>query len=399
MRVSFFMPEYMKGFSCVGPNCTDTCCAGWDVNIDEATFNKYENSSDNLKALVKDKYIRSNILDDSFNYGFMIIGEENKCPFLNKNMLCDIHGSCGEDNLSITCKRYPRVFNIVDDIYEKSGLPSCSEVCNKAFLNKEKMEFIEWEEDLDEDAVEIRRMIDSEAFSGTDSLLQYFWDIRINSINIMQNRNFSIEERLNILKSFYTELEILREEALSDTKDYYDIEMLLENFADDSMDFDPLKGESFVENTSFYNSILNDNIFDKVIGARLKDYLGNLRKDILNVEDDFSNISCNTIAELNLNSSNKVSSRDFELSNYSYIFENYLVNQIFKNIIPFNRGENLSDSIKILINSYRIIKGYLLCSYEYSHEMITENQIIKIIQALSKDTEHNKVFKFILENS
>ncbi|MGG7078521.1 flagellin lysine-N-methylase [Clostridium sardiniense] len=399
MRVNFFMPEYMKEFSCVGPNCTDTCCAGWDVNIDEATFNKYENGSDNLKALVKDKYIRNNIPDDSFNYGFMIIDEQNKCPFLNENMLCDIHGSCGEDNLSITCKRYPRVFNIIDDIYEKSGLPSCREVCNKAFLNKEKMEFIEWEEDLDEDAVEIRRMIDSEAFSGTDSLLQYFWDIRIISISIMQNRDFSIDERLNILKNFYTELEILREEALSDTKDYYDIEMLLENFGDDSIDFDSLKGEEFVENTSFYDSILNDDIFNKVIGTRLKAYLSNLRKDILSIEDDFSNINCNAIDKINLNNSDKVSSKYFELSNYSYIFENYLVNQIFKNIIPFNRGDNLNESINILINSYRIIKGYLLCSYEYSHEMVTENQIIRIIQALSKDTEHNKVFKSILENS
>lgn len=389
----------MKEFSCVGPNCTDTCCAGWDVNIDEATFNKYENGSDNLKALVTDKYIRNNILDDSFNYGFMIIDEQNNCPFLNENMLCDIHGSCGEDNLSITCKRYPRVFNIIDDIYEKSGLPSCREVCNKAFLNKEKMEFIEWEEDLDEDAVEIRRMIDSEAFSGTDSLLQYFWDIRIISINILQNRDFSIEERLNILKNFYTELEVLREEALSDTKDYYDIEMLLENFGDDSIDFDSLKGEEFVENTSFYDSILNDDIFNKVIGTRLKAYLSNLRKDILSIEDDFSNINCNAIDKINLSNSDKASSKYFELSNYSYIFENYLVNQIFKNIIPFNRGDNLSESIKILINSYRIIKGYLLCSYEYSHEMITESQIIRIIQALSKDTEHNKVFKSILENS
>lgn len=393
------MPEYMKEFICVGPNCTDTCCAGWDVNIDEATFNKYENGSDNLKALVKDKYIRNNIPDDSFNYGFMIIDKQNKCPFLNENMLCDIHGSCGEDNLSITCKRYPRVFNIVDDIYEKSGLPSCNEVCSKAFLNKEKMEFIEWEEDLDEDAVEIRRMIDSEAFSGTDSLLQYFWDIRIISISIMQNRDFSIEERLNILKNFYTELEILREEALSDTKDYYDIEMLLENFGDDSIDFNSLKGEEFVENTSFYDSILNDDIFNKVIGTRLKAYLNNLRKDILSIEDDFSNINCNAIDKINLNNSDRGSSKYFELSNYSYIFENYLVNQIFKNIIPFNRGDNLSESIKILINSYRIIKGYLLCSYEYSHEMITENQIIRIIQSLSKDTEHNKVFKSILENS
>ena len=60
------------------------------------------------------------------------------------------------------------------------------------------MEFVENEEEIDESAIEIRRIIDTEVFEGSDSLLQYFWDIRVNSINIMQNRSFSIEERLGI---------------------------------------------------------------------------------------------------------------------------------------------------------------------------------------------------------
>ena len=51
-------------------------------------------------------------------------------------MLCDIHGRIGEENLCITCKRFPRVYNIIDGIYEKSGLPSCEEICIKAFFNR-----------------------------------------------------------------------------------------------------------------------------------------------------------------------------------------------------------------------------------------------------------------------
>ncbi|PWX28891.1 flagellin lysine-N-methylase, partial [Clostridium perfringens] len=257
----------MKTFKCIGPNCTDTCCAGWDINIDENTFKKYENDKGNLKELINGKYIKNSESDDSFNYGFMKITEDNKCPFLNENLLCEIHGKCGEENLSITCRRYPRVFNIIDDIYEKSGLPSCEEICSKAFLNKEKMEFIEIEEELPEDFLEIRRVIDTEAFIGSDNLIQYFWDIRIISINIMQNRNFSIEERLSLLKAFYKSLEDLKTE-----ENFYEIEDLLEKITEypsnitefiDSKKIIPL---SITNN--FFKIILDEKLLRKVIGIR-----------------------------------------------------------------------------------------------------------------------------------
>ncbi|MDY2581403.1 MAG: flagellin lysine-N-methylase [Clostridium perfringens] len=380
MKTNFFIPKYMKTFKCIGPNCTDTCCAGWDINIDENTFKKYENDKGNLKELITGKYIKNSQSDDSFNYGFMKITEDNKCPFLNENLLCKIHGKCGEENLSITCRRYPRVFNIIDDIYEKSELPSCEEICSKAFLNKEKMEFIEIEEELPEDFLEIRRVIDTEAFIGSDNLIQYFWDIRIISINIMQNRNFSIEERLSLLKAFYKSLEDLKTE-----ENFYEIEDLLEKITEypsnitefiDSKKIIPL---SITNN--FFKIILDENLLRKVIGTRLKKLLSDLNKD----QNLFNNIH-----KYDLNSF------DTYFKKYSYIFENYLVNQIFKDIIPFNTGGNLNESIHKLINTYKLIKSYLILWNISSQNEISEKNIIYIIQALSKDLEHNKVFKDIL---
>ncbi|GAA0089155.1 flagellin lysine-N-methylase [Clostridium perfringens] len=380
MKTNFFIPKYMKTFKCIGPNCTDTCCAGWDINIDENTFKKYENDKGNLKELINGKYIKNSQSDDSFNYGFMKITEDNKCPFLNENLLCKIHGKCGEENLSITCRRYPRVFNIIDDIYEKSELPSCEEICSKAFLNKEKMEFIEIEEELPEDFLEIRRVIDTEAFIGSDNLIQYFWDIRIISINIIQNRNFSIEERLSLLKAFYKSLEDLKTE-----ENFYEIEDLLEKITEypsnitefiDSKKIIPL---SITNN--FFKIILDENLLRKVIGTRLKKLLSDLNKD----QNLFNNIH-----------KYDLKSFDTYFKKYSYIFENYLVNQIFKDIIPFNTGGNLNESIHKLINTYKLIKSYLILWNISSQNEISEKNIIYIIQALSKDLEHNKVFKDIL---
>ena len=172
MKVNMFMPKYMLTFKCIGSACADTCCAGWDINIDEDTYKKYTNCTGELKELVQGKIRENKNSDDYLNKGFMILKEHNKCPFLNDNLLCDIHGRIGEENLCITCKRFPRIYNIVDDVYEKSALASCPEVCTKAFLNKDKMEFVENEEEIDESAIEIRRIIDTEVFEGSDSLLQ-----------------------------------------------------------------------------------------------------------------------------------------------------------------------------------------------------------------------------------
>lgn len=379
MKVNMFIPKYMLTFKCIGSACTDTCCAGWDINIDEDTYKKYTNCTGELKELVQGKIRENKNSDDYLNKGFMILKEHNKCPFLNDNLLCDIHGGVGEENLCITCKRFPRVYNIIDDIYEKSGLASCPEICTKAFLNKDKMEFIEIEESVDESAIDIRRIIDTEVFEGSDSLLQYFWDIRVNSINIMQNRNFSIEERLSILKYFYNKIEEYYNE-----KDFDAIEELLDEYSEGNIYLDSLKILDLNEGNEFYLSLLEEELIKNIRSVRLKECIEEYKKEILKVNDIVKHINNEKIL-LSL------------MEKYSYILENYLVNQIFKDLIPFNRGESLNLSINILINSYRIIKAYII-GIALSNKEINEDLIIRVIQSLSKDIEHNKVFKNLLES-
>ncbi len=375
MIVNFFMPKYMMDFKCISSKCEDTCCAGWDINIDENTYNRYINSTGELKTLLEGKFIENKNEHDTFNRGFMILKSESRCPFLNENMLCDIHGSVGEEHLCITCKNYPRVFNIVDNTYEKSGLPSCEEICRKAFLNKEKMEFIEVEDYIDEESIEIRRIIDSEAFEGSHSLLQYFWDLRVMTINIMQERDFLIEERLNIIKSLY--------EIIQDSYEKYDfdkIEEILDDFNNGLINIEDYKGKCFKEKQEFYKDICEDNLVNNVRSVRLRKCIEEYKLGMLS---------------FNMNTYNEVNNK---LEEYSYILENYLVNQVFKNLIPFNKGDNLVQSINELINSYRIIKAYIIgISISLKNE-ISENLILRVIQSLSKDIEHNKIFKNLLYN-
>ena len=35
-------PEYLQKFECLGTSCSDTCCQGWNINIDKNTHEKYQ---------------------------------------------------------------------------------------------------------------------------------------------------------------------------------------------------------------------------------------------------------------------------------------------------------------------------------------------------------------------
>ncbi len=378
MKVKLFMPNYMEEFQCIGSDCIDTCCAGWDINIDEDTYKLYDNSTGKLKELVQGKFKENKDSDNYLNKGNMILRKGNICPFLNENLLCDIHGNIGEENLCITCKRYPRVYNIVDDIYELSGLPSCIEVCNLALRSKDKIEFIECEKDIDTDSIEIRRIVDSEAFEDSDSILQYFWDIRVVSINIIQNKYISLKERFALLSSFYAEIEKCLKEY-----DFEKIEDLLELVAEE--DYSTLEKDKFNEvDDEFYHKLASEELLNNIKSVRLKEIVTKYKANI----ENRNNIS-KTIEE------NKNLQRN--MVKLEYILENYIVNNMFKDLIPFNRGEELLLSLENLINKYKIIKSYALGVAIDNEDILNEEFLVNVIQSLSKDIEHNKVYANILK--
>ena len=40
--MEFTFPNYYKEFSCIAGSCPDTCCAGWQIVIDNKTLKKYQ---------------------------------------------------------------------------------------------------------------------------------------------------------------------------------------------------------------------------------------------------------------------------------------------------------------------------------------------------------------------
>lgn len=40
--MEYVYPDYYRQFTCIGGKCPDTCCAGWEIVIDDKTLEKYK---------------------------------------------------------------------------------------------------------------------------------------------------------------------------------------------------------------------------------------------------------------------------------------------------------------------------------------------------------------------
>lgn len=91
--------NYYNDFRCIGTDCEDTCCAMWDIEIDDKTYEKY-------KACPGEWGRRFAASIDAEEKCFLKKGKD--CIFLSEDHLCDIQSAFGEDMLCRTCKMFPR---------------------------------------------------------------------------------------------------------------------------------------------------------------------------------------------------------------------------------------------------------------------------------------------------
>jgi lysine-N-methylase len=113
------VPEYFCDFKCIADKCRDSCCIGWEIDIDEETLKKYE-SLENPYA----QDILNSISYEGTPHFKLCAGD--RCPHLDKNGLCKIILSAGEEHLCGICREHPRFYNYTDVAEVGLGM-SCRE--------------------------------------------------------------------------------------------------------------------------------------------------------------------------------------------------------------------------------------------------------------------------------
>ena len=129
-------PEYYSRFSCIADRCRHTCCAGWEIDIDPDSLERYES----MPGPLGDK-LRSRIRKEQECASF-IMTEDERCPFLQENGLCELIVTKGDGILCQICRDHPRFWNELSDRNEMGLGFCCEEACRLILENEEPMRMV-----------------------------------------------------------------------------------------------------------------------------------------------------------------------------------------------------------------------------------------------------------------
>lgn len=127
-------PHYAEDFHCIGPDCEESCCEGWGVFVDKATYKKYR-ARPELRHLTSEHIEVNPEARDTFSHARIKLEPDGRCPFLSQERLCEIHRQHGAGFLSKTCARYPRALVRFDGGIERALHLSCPEAARVVLLN------------------------------------------------------------------------------------------------------------------------------------------------------------------------------------------------------------------------------------------------------------------------
>ena len=209
-------PDFYDHFLCIGDSCKDCCCIGWELDIDDDTFEYYKSVpgpfGDRLRGCMSaarkvspDAPGDDSLFGDDGGSTMYRLKIDGRCPFLNSKNLCDIVLNLGPQALCQICSEYPRYSFEFDGAVEKSLTISCEEAGRLMFLSDVPIGFVETEADYfasDDPDEEIFRTI---------SL------IRSASIRILENRRIDLADRIGHFLALCTEAQRALDLDLTDS--------------------------------------------------------------------------------------------------------------------------------------------------------------------------------------
>ena len=201
----YLKPHFYDQFVCTAGDCPDTCCAGWQIVIDEDSLERYGNEKSEFGKRLR----------NSIDWEEECFYQNNRrCAFLNDENLCDLYKELGPDSLCDTCRLYPRHTEEYEGLRELSLSLSCPEAARIILSCKEPVRFLEEETDEEDDFEEFDFMMFSQLEDTRDVLFR-----------ILQNRELPLQERMTAAEQLAEQYQICMEEQRE-----YDIDDLLRKY-------------------------------------------------------------------------------------------------------------------------------------------------------------------------
>ena len=175
-------PQYYDNFICIADRCPDTCCAGWQIVIDDISLENYGKISGTFGER----------LQKSIDWEEGIFRQnQRRCAFLNQENLCDLYRELGADSLCDTCRMYPRHVEEYEDLREFSLSLSCPVAAEMILGCKEQVRFLEEEDDVEEQV---------EEYEDFDIILfDWLEEAREVLLEVIQDRSLPVSAHMLVL--------------------------------------------------------------------------------------------------------------------------------------------------------------------------------------------------------
>lgn len=386
----------MQSFSCIGSECEDTCCHGWTILVEKSTYKKLKKlrpKDTDLLPVINETFKRNPQAKGDADHAIIGHGESDFCPLLGPSGLCNIHAQLGESYLPKVCADYPRISHDIDGVLELSGSVSCPEVARLALLNPDGIEFDELEWESPATGVNGTTSVTS-GDHLPESTRKHFWELRIFIIGVLQNRAYSLDDRLIVLGLFFHKLQ-----DIHDSGRPQDIPALIAQYRQ-WMDSDVLKEslqtipKKLQVQLQILKELTDTRYKAKVANPRYRAHYDEFLQG-LGYQSAGEAVTSEAVVERYQEAYDRYF-RPF-MEEHAYILENYLVNYVYSNLHPFEQGMSVYENYVFLMLHYSLVRLQLIGISGY-HQGLTIERVISVISSFSRTLEHNKAFMRMLMN-
>ena len=382
-------PSYAASFVCIGADCEDPCCHGWNIPVDRETYERYgQFPPEGLGGKVA-QYVSIKGGDaDPSQYAELRMTGSGACPFYGADRLCGIQKEYGGQLLSASCSIYPRVLNQVEGVLEGSLMLSCPEAAKKILLveNSTRQSGDLLAADFRKDIVYRLPQVGAAAlYKPVDG----YKAVREWLVRMVQDRSRPLWQRLLLVGSLCKRLsEISAPNAGAAVSD------ILAEYRQ-------------ILGTDWANAELEK--MQTHAGARLKIILrltGLVAREI-STGERYRN-TCRMFTEgigLAPDANSGAELEGFQQAELGYylpflekrpfILENYLLNYMFQTLFPFGRDGSVNfiqrdvfDEYLLMTTQFGWVVGLLIGVAGFYKEQFAEEHVVQTIQSVCREVEH-----------
>lgn len=393
-------PDYYPKFHCIGSACEDSCCVGWNITVDEASYRRYQSSQhEELAPLFREGLIENTDEQTRSKNNAATIKrtEDGRCVFLQTDDLCSIHRQLGEAELSDACATYPRYANLFGGQMEYSLGISCPEAARLVLLHPEPISFVLIEPDPELE----RRGFVSRRFPAEGDIepsqTPALNDFRALIIGLLQYRELSLGARLMTLGFLLEDADkVLSSPAFRHTSELEPVMesylQLLANPASVESQFQQIEA-NLPRKLNIISSVLSQLLAGQVT-PRFRESLISASSGLTAEEGAQQWSDAEVLAHYG------AACRDYYTPYFSdkdYILENYLVNQVLTRLFPFTIASYL-ELYRELVCNFAIVQASLV-GIAAHHRGLNDERVLQLLQSFARKTIHNPTYLSKLQST